>query len=490
MEANSSGLSDLLNAVNYARNQPGVSVVSMSWGASEFSSETSFDSYFTTPAGHTGVTFVGSSGDNGSPSLWPALSSNVLAVGGTTLNVSGSAGTYVSESGWSGSGGGLSRYELEPSYQRGVQTKGMRSGPDVSYDANPSTGFPVYDSVTTSGQSGWFEVGGTSAGAPQWSALIAIANQGRAANGLAALNGVNSQIYALPSSDFHDSTSGNNGGYAAGAGYDMVTGRGSPIAYLVIGGLMGSSTTASATPATVVQSSLIFTSHSSLTDSGSGDNGSSDFVNMTQAAQQVSEGATFATVNLATWTPANSGSVTPPMITGSWIAGTSASDLASVTGPRTGSNLLTAAPDNGLDSEAGPDTSLTLSAKATPARNQAAPRHRLACRRTSCNADGRLCRRQRRSGRSRGRDDRRDLGCHRFRAAWRRGRSIADGRRHPGGAPLRGYAVADGDGAGRIDRRLDAATGQCPRAGRATANHDSPGQTNRPPAAGTLNNFA
>jgi hypothetical protein len=216
----------------------------MSWGAGEFNGETSLDSYFTTPAGHTGVTFVGSSGDAGAPSLWPALSSNVLAVGGTTLSIT-TAGGYVSESAWAGSGGGYSVYESEPSYQRGVQTTGLRTGPDVSYDANPSTGYYVYD---TMGASGWYDVGGTSAGAPQWAGLIAIANQGRAANGVATLNGVNSLIYSLPSTDFHDVTAGSNG-FAAHSGYDEVTGRGSPIANLVIGGLVGNAPVA---PAVVI----------------------------------------------------------------------------------------------------------------------------------------------------------------------------------------------------------------------------------------------
>jgi subtilase family serine protease len=87
VEANSASITDLLNAVDYARQQPGVVAVSMSWGAGEFSGEQNYDSHFTTPAGHVGVTFFGSSGDNGSPSLWPALSTHVVGVGGTHLNI-------------------------------------------------------------------------------------------------------------------------------------------------------------------------------------------------------------------------------------------------------------------------------------------------------------------------------------------------------------------------------------------------------------------
>ena len=232
VEANSANLSDLLSAVNTARNMPAVSVISMSWGSSEFYGETRYDSYFTTPAGHQGITFVASSGDQGAPGLWPSLSTNVLAVGGTSLHLSGSG--YGSESAWSGSGGGTSQYESEPSYQSNVQSTGARSTPDVSYDANPSTGFAVYDSY---GSGGWMVVGGTSAGAPQWAALVAIADQGLAQAGKGTLDGAQSRVYQLPSGDFHDITSGSNG-YSAGAGYDLVTGLGSPLANLVVSDLV------------------------------------------------------------------------------------------------------------------------------------------------------------------------------------------------------------------------------------------------------------
>ncbi len=252
VEANSNSTPDLLAAVNYARNQPNVSVVSMSWGGGEWSDEASYDSYFTTPAGHTGVTFVASSGDNGSGGapLFPSISTNVLAVGGTQLNTD-SAGNYQGESAWSGSGGGISAYQSQPGYQRGVvtQTSSRRAVPDVSYDASTSTPFAVYDS---SGYSGWLAVGGTSAGAPQWAGLLAIANQGRALAGEGTLDGATQtlpMLYQLPQSDFHDVLSGSNGGYLAGTGYDLVTGRGSPLANLVVSGLVGST---SANPPWVV----------------------------------------------------------------------------------------------------------------------------------------------------------------------------------------------------------------------------------------------
>lgn len=243
VEAVSSSLSDLLTAVNYARSQPGVSVISMSWGAGEFSGEGSYDSYFTTPAGHTGVTFVASSGDNGAPASWPSISTNVLSVGGTSLTL-GSGGTYVSEKGWSGSGGGYSPYVSEPSYQRGVQSTGHRSNPDVSYDADPYSGFYVCQ------KGSWYAVGGTSAGAPQWAGLIAVANQGRAAAGRAPLSSALQAIYGLAAADFHDITVGSNG-YKAGVGYDAVTGRGSPIVSLVVRDLVAYGTTTTAPASTV-----------------------------------------------------------------------------------------------------------------------------------------------------------------------------------------------------------------------------------------------
>ncbi len=124
VEANSSSMSDLMTAVNTARNAPGVVAVSMSWGGSEFSSETSYDSDFTTPAGHTGVSFFVSSGDDGAPASYPATSPNVVSVGGTSLYLNGTS--YSSESAWSGSGGGLSATKPSPVTRRASSRKARR----------------------------------------------------------------------------------------------------------------------------------------------------------------------------------------------------------------------------------------------------------------------------------------------------------------------------------------------------------------------------
>ena len=219
--AKSASLSDLLGAVDYAVKNLGAKQVSMSWGAPEFSSETRYDSHFN----KTGVAFFASSGDNGAGVLWPAVSPYVVGVGGTTLQID-SAGTVISETAWSGSGGGVSVYENKPSYQTGWQTTAARTVPDVSYNADPYTGFPVY--ITNyNGSTGWITVGGTSAGAPQWAAQQALVNSARMSslsNVVAALYSVATTAYAA---DYFDITSGSNGGFSAGTGYDFVTGLGS-----------------------------------------------------------------------------------------------------------------------------------------------------------------------------------------------------------------------------------------------------------------------
>jgi subtilase family serine protease len=273
VEANSSSTNDLLQAVNYARNQAGVVAVSMSWGGNEFYGETSYNSYFTTPAGHTGVAFVASSGDSGAGAIWPAVSTNVLAVGGTSLNLS--SGNYGSESAWSGSGGGPSYFFSKPSYQT-ANTSSSRGSPDVAYDANPNTGYYVYNTF----DGGWEQIGGTSAGAPQWAALVALADQGRALQGHGSLDSGTQllpAIYSMPASNFHDVTTGSTG-YAAKAGYDFATGRGSPVAQSVISSFVGygyTSTTNTGTTGTTGTTTTGTTSTGGTSGSGTSGSGSS-----------------------------------------------------------------------------------------------------------------------------------------------------------------------------------------------------------------------
>ena len=250
VEAKSASFSDLFSAVNFARSLNGVVAVSMSWGSGEFYGETAYDSLFTTPAGHIGgdglpggVTFVAASGDSGAWSgvSYPAASPNVLSVGATTLSL-GAGSSYAGELGWTDSTGGFSALEPAPAYQVNAQSAsglnyGLRSQPDVSAVGDPATGVSVYDTVQYGGQSGWFSVGGTSAAAPQWAGLIAVADQGLGLAGIGSLSNAQAALYAIPSSSFHDVTSGFNG-YSVKSGYDLVTGLGTPVANRVVAGLL------------------------------------------------------------------------------------------------------------------------------------------------------------------------------------------------------------------------------------------------------------
>jgi subtilase family serine protease len=105
----------------------------------------------------------------------------------------------------------------------------------------------VYDSVLYDGYSGWLQLGGTSAAAPAWAGLVAIADQGLATAGHRPLSTSElvTELYSLPSSDFHDIISGNNG-YPATPGYDLVTGLGTPRANQLVAGLLAASSPRSA----------------------------------------------------------------------------------------------------------------------------------------------------------------------------------------------------------------------------------------------------
>jgi subtilase family serine protease len=240
VEATTNSNSNLYSAVSYA-NSLGATEVSMSWGGGESSSETTNDSFFK----HAATLYTVSAGDSGHGAESPASSPNVVSVGGTTLNgcVGTSCAGFTSETTWSGSGGGSSAYEKIPSYQTSYAgnvfgaatinalTGGFRGIPDVSFVGNPNTGVSVYDSSAYSGQSGWFTLGGTSVGAPNLAGILAAG----AAAGKTALQG-DAAIYSGGySTNLRDVTSGTNGSCGtdctAGAGYDLVTGLGSPINY-------------------------------------------------------------------------------------------------------------------------------------------------------------------------------------------------------------------------------------------------------------------
>ncbi len=227
-EAATAAPGDLLAAVAAARANPAVSVISMSWGTQEFPIESYYDNYFTTPANHIPITFVAASGDDGAAygASWPAISPNVVSIGATAFYLNPSA-TVITESAWYGSGGGVSAYYSEPSYQRTAQMSGFRTNPDVSIDGYPQTGELIYAVLPSTGVGQWLVVGGTSASAQLWAGLFADVNQLRVAAGKTTLSSLTAltAMYQNPSV-FRDITSGSNG-YNATAGYDLVTGLGS-----------------------------------------------------------------------------------------------------------------------------------------------------------------------------------------------------------------------------------------------------------------------
>jgi len=223
VEANSATYTNLMTAVDRAVTS-GAKIVSNSYGGSEFSGETTYDSHFN----KNGIVFTFSSGDSGYGAQYPAASKYVTAVGGTSLFLN-SDGTYNSESAWSGAGSGCSAYEGKQAWQADPNCPTRRMIADVSAVSDPNTGAAVYDSVRYQGQSGWFQVGGTSLAAPLVAAVYALS--GNVPN--------NSLATSLPyslgtASTLHDVTAGSNGScggsYLCTAllGYDGPTGLGSP----------------------------------------------------------------------------------------------------------------------------------------------------------------------------------------------------------------------------------------------------------------------
>jgi subtilase family serine protease len=211
--------------------------LSCSWGWSD--DEKSLDPIFKEMAAQGQTVFV-ATGDNGSGTpgdvVWPADDPYITAVGGTDITTKGPGGPWQSETGWNGSAGSPSKNGIPiPSYQKlpGVinsSNKGsttLRNYPDVSAESNTNQ-YSCYDGVCGGGN------GGTSFAAPQWASLLAMANQQEVSQGKSTLGFLNPRLYRIGISahynaDYHDITSGNNGGYNAVKGYDLVTGWGSPI---------------------------------------------------------------------------------------------------------------------------------------------------------------------------------------------------------------------------------------------------------------------
>jgi subtilase family serine protease len=238
VEARSGNNADLFAAVDLAVKN-GATVVSMSWVANEAPNELQADAHFQAQ----GVTFVASSGDFGHGAFYPAASPFVVGVGGTTLTIRKATGAWEAEIAWNESGGGVSRYEPEPTYQAAVQATGERGVPDVSFDGDPFSGVPVYNSYACGlCTTGWGEWGGTSLGSPCWAAIFSIVNTERANAGKSNLGQPHLLLYAAAETDYHDIVAGSNGSCGAlcnaSPGYDFVTGVGSPQANLLVPALV------------------------------------------------------------------------------------------------------------------------------------------------------------------------------------------------------------------------------------------------------------
>jgi kumamolisin len=233
-------LDAVTTAVHDATNKP--SVISISWGGPESTwtsqAMTAFDQAFQAAAA-MGVTVCVAAGDNGSSDGvndgadhvdFPASSPHALACGGTSLHSAG--GKITSEVVWNdgasggAGGGGVSNVFALPAWQQGLRATSsngvasalqLRGVPDVSGDADPQTGYDVRVDGTDT------VFGGTSAVAPLWAGLIARINAGKGT----PVGYINAQLYSNPSA-FNDVTQGNNGSFAAAAGWDACTGLGSP----------------------------------------------------------------------------------------------------------------------------------------------------------------------------------------------------------------------------------------------------------------------
>jgi subtilase family serine protease len=218
VEAKTNSFANLSAAVDEAA-KLGATVISNSYGGSEYSSEVSDQSHYN----HPGIAITVSSGDNGYGVEFPAASQYVTAVGGTSLKRASNTRGWT-ETVWSGAGSGCSAYIGKPSWQ----TDGgcaRRTVADVSAVADPNTGVAVYDTYRQTGGGGWLVFGGTSVAAPIVASVFALGGSSSA--------NAPSYPYSHTSSLF-DVTSGSNGSCGGSylctgtTGYDGPTGLGTP----------------------------------------------------------------------------------------------------------------------------------------------------------------------------------------------------------------------------------------------------------------------
>ena len=263
------GSTDTAMIAAMTTHNPLPTTIGCSWGWTP-ADPTTLDPYFQRMAAQ-GQTFLAASGDystwssRGNAEAWPADDANVVSVGGTDLITAGAAGPWSSETAWADSGGGISPDKIAiPSWQqlsgvinssnRGSTT--LRNGPDVSANAN----FTFYTCADQKACNANL-YGGTSFAAPMWAGYLALANQQLASTSQGPVGFIDPTIYAQNvtasyAANFHDITSGRSGSYSAVAGYDLVTGWGSPTSALALALTTGStnptpSFTVSASPSSI-----------------------------------------------------------------------------------------------------------------------------------------------------------------------------------------------------------------------------------------------
>jgi subtilase family serine protease len=405
INAPDASLNSLLGAVTLA-NRMGPGVVSMSFGANEGTWTSAVDSNFAT----ANMTYLAATGDSGTAVSWPAVSTRVLAVGGTSLTYT--PGSTRSEVAWSSAGGGVSAYTTKPSYQTtsvpGMGSYANRGVSDVSMNADPATG--QYVAVITPGTTvaGWLSAGGTSLSTPQWAGLIAIANAQRSLAAKSIIGQPHTLLYGqiattktTYASSFADIAAGSNGSCAtclARTGWDSPTGLGSPNATSLLASLSGTTATPIAAPV-VASGSITGTSGIALTFTASASAPNAVSFSLSGAPS----GMTISSTGVATWlnpvagsywvtitaldiktglTGSGSYSITivapqPPVVTGSTIKGTAGAPLSftiAVSASRPVSYSLSGAPSGMSVSTTGTVTwqspvvgTYSITAKATDA---------------------------------------------------------------------------------------------------------------------------
>ena len=318
VEANDDSSDGLYVAQNTAASLAGY--ISNSWGGSESSTESSQDSSYFTHA--SGIVTTVSAGDSDYGVSYPATSPNVVSVGGTNLATASNSRGWT-ESVWNtttgseGTGSGCSAYETKPSWQAALSLPAgcsNRIDNDVAADADPATGVAVYD--TSNGNTGWNEVGGTSASSPMVAAMFALAGNAGATP---------AQDIYQHTSNFYDVTSGNDGSCSpaylctAGTGYDGPTGIGTP------NGIAGLQTGTSTETVSVTnpgsQTSTQGTAIGTLQISGSDSAGKS----LTYSATGLPAGLSISSSGAITGTPSAAGTSTVTVTASSGTASGSTS---------------------------------------------------------------------------------------------------------------------------------------------------------------------